>query len=80
MGFWGEVNEVKETLELLRKIENFSLYNRAKEPVVSGLMLDDMKNRARFWKKEILKRFDEYFIKEANIAVLDRKKKEIIGE
>ncbi len=72
------VEKISSILNNLGRLDSIIVYGDEKE-VVTEELAEEIRVTIRMWKKEIYDNFDTFFIKQANIALLYKKKKEIEG-
>ncbi len=72
------VEKISSILNKLGRLDSIIVYGEEEE-IVTQELADEITVTVRKWKNQIRDSFDTFFIKQANIAVLYKKKKEIEG-
>ena len=73
------VGKIKDLLNKIERLENLSFYGDA-EKVITRKLIEELRVHSVKWQRRIRESFNEYFLKQANLAVLRKKTKEIENE
>jgi len=71
------VSKIGDLLHKLERLNSVTFYGDV-ENIITKEVVQEIRVKAGEWKRGILKRWNEFFIKQANIRVLYKKKMEIL--